>query len=46
MYRGGHARPRALLGARSALIAGAIVVTGVTVTALSVPAVPATLGAR
>src|SRR5689334_10452968 len=40
MYRGDHARPHALLGARRALIAGAIVVTGVTVTALSVPAAP------
>jgi len=40
MYRGDHARPHALLGARSALIAGAIVVTGIIVTALSVPAAP------
>ena len=35
MYRGDHARPKALLGARSALIAGVIV------TALCVPAMPA-----
>src|SRR5437764_8449310 len=37
MYRPDHARPHALLGARSALIAGAVVVAGVITTALCVP---------
>src|SRR5690242_17544349 len=43
MYRGDHARPTALR-ARSALIAGVIVVTGVTVTALCIPPVQAQTG--
>jgi hypothetical protein len=41
MYRPAHARPHALVGARSALIGGAIVAAGILVTALSVPQMPA-----